>query len=262
MDNSNNQKPVVLVLAGHDPSGGAGIQADIESIAHAGCHAVTVITSLTNQNTSKVTEIIPQDPNIFTEQIRLILEDMSIAACKVGMIGDSALLEAIAIELTQIKVPLVLDPVMSSTTGHDFFNEDIREKMLALLLPLTTITTPNSVEAKTLTRSTDLPNAANSLLEHGADSVLITGTHEDTDAVINSLYTKNEAPTEYHWERLPGSFHGSGCTLSSNIAAHLAHGEKINSAVEKAQEYTWESLKHGLKLGRGQLQPNRFFNRI
>jgi hydroxymethylpyrimidine/phosphomethylpyrimidine kinase len=259
MTNSNNQKPVVLVIAGHDPSGGAGIQADIESISSAGCHATTVITSLTTQNTNKVLDVIPQDPEPFRNQIRLILEDMDIVACKIGMIGSIKLLEVIVNELTDLNFPIVLDPVMSSTSGKNFSDDDICKNMLTSLLPLTTLITPNSIEATLLTQEDDLTAAANILMDYGTESVLITGTHNDTHEVINSLYTKQDPLIEYHWERLPDTFHGSGCTLSSRIAALLALGNDLKTSVEKAQEYTWLSLKHGLKLGRGQAQPNRFY---
>ena len=259
MTNSNNQKPVVLVIAGHDPSGGAGIQADIESISSAGCHATTVITSLTTQNTNKVLDVIPQKPEPFRNQIRLILEDMDIVACKIGMIGSIKLLEVIVNELAGLNIPVVLDPVMSSTTGKQFSGDDICKKMLTSLLPLTTLITPNCIEATLLTQKDNLTAAANTLLSHDADSVLITGTHAETPEVINTFYTKQGSPIEYHWERLPESFHGSGCTLSSRIAAQLALGNDLKTSVEKAQEYTWLSLKHGLKLGHGQAQPNRFY---
>ena len=259
MTNSNNQKPVVLVIAGHDPSGGAGIQADIESISSAGCHAATVITSLTTQNTSKVVDILPQEPEPFRNQIRLILEDMDIVACKIGMIGSLKLLEVIVSELAELVVPIVLDPVMSSATGKKFSDDDICKSMLTSLLPLTTLITPNSIEATLLTQENNLTAAANTLLNYGAESVLITGTHAESHEVINSLYTKQDPLIEYHWERLPDTFHGSGCTLSSRITALLALGNDLQTSVEKAQEYTWFSLKHGLKLGRGQAQPNRFY---
>jgi len=246
-------------MAGHDPGGGAGIQADIESIANAGCHAATVITSLTTQNTRQVVDVLPQDPEAFRKQIRLILEDINIAACKIGMIGSIELIEVIHSEISGFKVPIVLDPIISSTTGKVFADKDLCQKMITSLLPLTTIITPNSVEAKTLTKLNDLPAAANKLLGYGAGSVLITGTHEDTEDVTNSFYIKPDLSIDYHWKRLSDTFHGSGCTLSSRIAALLALGSDLKMAVENAQEYTWSTLKYGLKLGRGQAQPNRFF---
>lgn len=259
MTNSNNQKPVVLVIAGHDPSGGAGIQADIESISSAGCHAATVITSLTTQNTNKVLDVMPQEPEPFRNQIKLILEDMDIVACKIGMIGSIKLLEVIVNELAELNFPIVLDPVMSSTSGKNFSDDDICKNMLTSLLPLTTLITPNSIEAKILTQKEDLTAAAKILMDYGTESVLITGTHAETHEVINSLYSEQDQLIEYQWERLPDTFHGSGCTLSSRIAALLALGDDLKTSVEKAQEYTWLSLKHGLKLGHGQAQPNRFY---
>jgi hydroxymethylpyrimidine/phosphomethylpyrimidine kinase len=259
MINSNTQKPVVLVFAGHDPSGGAGIQADIESIANAGCHAATVITSLTCQNTSQCNEIVPQVADSFDNQIKLIMEDMEIAACKIGMIGSIELIDFIHDALSRINVPVVFDPVISAASGMTFANENICQKMITSLLPLTTILTPNTIEARTLTQLDDLTASANKLLKYGTRSVLITGTHENTDEVINSFYIEPDSPIEYRWQRLPESYHGSGCTLSSRIAALLALGNDLKTAIEDAQEYTWLSLKNGLKLGNGQFQPDRFF---
>jgi hydroxymethylpyrimidine/phosphomethylpyrimidine kinase len=259
MINSNNQKPVVLVIGGHDPSGGAGIQADIESIASAGCHATTVITSLTTQNTNKVVDVLPQKPESFRKQIKLILEDIKIASCKVGMIGSDELIDVIHEEISRLNVPLVLDPVLASGSGETFSDENICNKITSTLLPITTIVTPNSEEARILTKTTDMNEAADKLLTYGTEAVLITGTHEATDDVTNIFYTKNNTPIEYHWERLSGSFHGSGCTISSRIAAILALGNDSRTAIEKAQAYTWNTLKHGLKLGKGQAQPDRFY---
>lgn len=259
MINSNNQKPIVLVIAGHDPSGGAGIQADIECIAHAGCHAATVITSLTAQNTNQIIDFLPQEPEFFRQQISLVLEDMEIASCKIGMIGNIELIDVIESELSKLNIPIVLDPVISATSGRSFVDEHMRKKILSSLVPLTTLITPNSEEARILAQSTDLNVAADKLFAHGTKAVLITGTHEDTDAVINSFYTRNNDSTEYLWERLAGTYHGSGCTLSSRIAALLALGDNLKTAVENAQAYTWNTLKHGLMLGHGQAQPNRFY---
>lgn len=260
MINSNKQKPIVLVLAGHDPSGGAGIQADIESIANASCHTVSVITSLTTQNTHEVTEVIPQEKSSFKKQMQLILEDMDINACKIGMFGDSELIEVAHDLLSDINIPVVLDPIISSGSGTIFSNTDVCEKIISLLLPLSTIVTPNSIEARTLSGLENLHEAAEQLIKLGTENVLITGSHENTESVTNSLYSSNNKPYEYNWTRLTDTYHGSGCTLSSRIAAQLALGNDIKAAVEESQEYTWNTLSHGLKLGHGQKHPNRFFN--
>ena len=257
---SKNKKPIVLVIAGHDPSGGAGIQADIESIVNAGCHAVTVITSLTAQNTDKVANIFSQDPGFFRKQIKLIFDDFNISACKIGMISNYELVNVIHEELSDIKIPIVLDPIVDSSTGENLTHKKTYERILTALLPLSTIITPNSLEAKRLAGTQDLKIAANKLLNHGAKSVLITGSHEKTDAVINTLYQKDSSPIIYEWERLTGSFHGSGCTLSSRIAANIALGNSLKKAVKDAQEFTWQTLKNGLELGKKQIHPNRFFN--
>lgn len=259
MKNSNNDKPVVLVIAGHDPSGGAGIQADIESIASAGCHAATVITSLTAQNTSRVTDVIPQEPESFRKQINLLLDDMTISACKIGMIGHLNLINVIHDTLSKFDIPIVLDPVLSSTTGQNFTDETMRQAILSSLFPMTTIVTPNNEEARLLSQSSNLDEAAEKLLLHKTNAVLITGADEATDNITNSFYTKTDSPIHYQWEKLSETFHGSGCTLSSRIAALLAKGDELNVAVKEAQAYTWSTLKHGLKLGRSQSQPNRFY---
>ena len=253
------QKPVVLVLAGHDPSGGAGIQADIESIASAGCHAATVITSLTTQNTCKLTDVSPQSTSLFREQINLILDDMEITACKIGMLGESRLINVANEILTDKKFPIVLDPIISSSTGKVLSDKSICRKILSQLAPMTTIMTPNSGEARKLTGEDNLKFAAEKLFEYGTENVLITGTDEDTDQVYNTLYQKNDSSLEFNWARLQGNFHGSGCTLSSRIAAQLALGKSIKEAVMEAQLYTWRTLNYGLDLGKGQKHPDRFF---
>lgn len=259
MMNSNTQKPVVLVIAGHDPSGGAGIQADIETIANAGCHATTVITSLTAQNTKEVADIIPQKAETFQKQIQLIKADMNISACKIGMIGSIELIDVIVKELSTLDIPVVLDPVLASSSGQAFADEKISQKILSSLLPLITVITPNADEIRSLTRATDLKEAAKKLLLLGAKSVLLTGADEATENVNNTFYSSEAEAIEYHWRRLDGTYHGSGCTLSSRVAALLALGENLKTSIEEAQAYTWSTLEHGLKLGQGQAQPNRFF---
>lgn len=260
MSNGNSKKPVVLVLAGHDPGGGAGIQADIETLAANGCHAATVITCLTTQNTAEFGKTIPVNPVDFGQQIEFILDDMQINACKIGLITDFSVLTLIIMNLHRLNgIPVVFDPVIHAGAGGRIMPEDVITPLREKLLPLITVLTPNSPEARALTGMDNLTDAGNDLLKQGCRAVLITGTHEQTDAVVNTLHVKDHKPVEFNWERLPGVYHGSGCTLSSSIAAQLAQGETIVSAVENAQEYTWQTLKHAIKLGRQQLHPNRFY---
>ena len=257
-----NRKPVVLVLAGHDPGGGAGIQADIEAIARNGCHAVSVITCLTTQNTSEFRKSIRVDPLDFLEQVEMILEEIKVDSCKIGLITDSGILSTIEKILVKLKnIQIVLDPVISAGTGQKIITEDIRLSIHDKLIPFASIITPNSMEARALTGIDDLDSAGSALLKQGCKAVLITGTHEQSEKIINTLYYDNQL-TRYEWQRLPGNYHGSGCTLSSSIAAGLASGQDIQQAVESAQKYTWYTLKHAIRFGKSQLNPDRFFQDI
>lgn len=247
-------------MAGHDPSGGAGIQADIETIASHGCHAVTVITALTTQNTSEFMKSIPVNADDFQEQINLVLAEMPVSACKIGLIADLGILTAIEKTLASLKsIPVVLDPVINAGSGEKIMTEDVCVSLYEKLMPFTTVITPNSLEARKLSGSDDLEQAAAGFIRRGCDAVLITGTHEPDAKVINTLYRKDKPPVRCKWERLPGNYHGSGCTLSSAIAVHLARGEAIDQAIVMAQEYTWQTLKHGTLLGKNQFHPDRFF---
>jgi len=260
MDSSPQQIPVVLDFAGHDPTGGAGIQADIETIASLGGHAAPVITALTAQDTSELKYCIPQKPSDLKIQASLVLNDMPVKAFKIGLIGSVSLVEAIHDILIQHKaIPVILDPVMASATGKSLVDNKIQEAIINLLFPHTTVLTPNSLEARRLAGGMeDLDSAAERLMAYGCAYVLVTGTHEQTPAVINTLYADNRRLRVFEWERLPGSYHGSGCTLAAAIAVLLAQGCDAVSAVEEAQRFTWKALKEGYKLGKGQLHPNRF----
>ena len=265
MNNINPEKPVVLVIAGHDPSGGAGIQADIESIVSQGAQAVTIITSLTAQNTRGVGSVVHQEPERFREQLDMLLDDMTVDACKIGLVADLEQAEIIrqrlSVKITGI--PVVLDPVITAGSGHVFLDKTMQEAICEKLVPHATICTPNSIEALTLADTKDPDQAAAFLLESGAGAVLVTGGHEKQEHVINILYRRGKEPVHYKWDRLDGNYHGSGCTLSAGIAAHLANGEDMEMAVQKAQVYTCNTLKYAGQYGRAQKHPDRFFwNRI
>jgi len=260
MDKSSPNKSIVLVLAGHDPSGGAGIQADIETLAALGCVATSVITSLTAQNTQSFSHHIPQVTEDFLTQGKLIVEDMKIDACKIGAIGSPDLIRAIHKLIADKPFPVVLDPVLKSTTGHNFSNEEMCGLLCELVLPLATIITSNRDEAMQLTGEPDPQSSAEKLLEMNCKNVLMTDAEDSETKVINHLYQEDGKTQIFTYERLSGNFHGSGCTLASAISANLAKGIELIPAIEQAQEYTWYSLKHGLQLGKGQMHPNRFFN--
>ena len=253
--------PVVLVFAGHDPSGGAGIQADIEARASQGCHAATVITALTVQDTRDVQDFRPLDAVELIAQARAVLEDMPVATFKLGMLGSVENIEAIHTILNDYpEIPVVFDPVLASGCGTGLGGPELIEAMQVLLLPMTTVLTPNSPEARALARGADTLDAcALSLLDAGTDYVLVTGTHEDSRHVDNRLYHEDRLLETFTWERLPGSYHGSGCTLASSLAGLLARGLDPLAAAHEAQDYTWNALRQGYRPGLGQQLPNRLF---
>lgn len=253
--------PVAMTIAGHDPTGGAGIQADIEAIISMGCHACSVVTSVTVQDTAEVIAYAPMDADLVIQQARTLLEDMPVDAIKIGMLANREIVEAVhSILVDYPDIPVILDPVMASGSGNTLMEDEMLDALLTLLLPQTTILTPNSLEARRLAPDSDTLDAcAMSLLDHGCRYVLITGTHENTQQVNNTLYGNNRKLDTYSWERLESSYHGSGCTLASAIAALIAQGQEPLTALFEAQNFTWQSLQHGYQLGMGQKLPNRLF---
>lgn len=257
--------PIVLSFAATDPTGGAGIQADLLTLASMGCHALTVVTAITVQDTAGVEDVLPIDADWVSDQARVLLEDMPVAAFKIGLVGSVENCAAIAEVVSDYPdVPLILDPVLASGRGDEMANEDMIEAMREMLIPQTTLITPNSLEARRLAddggdEERSLADCAKRILEMGCEYVLITGTHENTPQVINTLYGQQGVIRSDSWPRLPGSYHGSGCTLASAIAATLANGLDIPEAVREAQEYTWQTLNAGFRPGMGQHIPDRFF---
>ncbi len=257
--------PIVLSFAGTDPTGGAGIQADLLTLSSMGCHALTVVTAITVQDTAGVEDIMSIEADWVTDQARVLLEDMPVAAFKIGMVGSVENCAAIAEVVSDYPdVPLILDPVFASGRGDEMATDEMIEAMRELLIPQTTIITPNSLEARRLAddgsdEEQTLEDCAKRILEMGCEYVLITGTHENTPQVVNTLYGQQGVIRSDSWQRLPGSYHGSGCTLASAIAATLANGLDVPEAVREAQEYTWQTLNAGFRPGMGQHIPDRLF---
>ena len=257
--------PIVLTFAASDPSGGAGMQADILTLASMGCHPLSVLTAITVQDTLGVEGIMALDAEWVADQARCLLEDMPVDAFKIGVLGSVENIAAIAEILSDYPdVPVVFDPVRSSGRGDELASEEMAHAVRELLLPHTTVLTPNSMEARWLADVDDdddpsLSACAEKLLEMGAEFVLITGTHEATPQVVNTLYGTKGAVRTDTWQRLAGSYHGSGCTLASAIAAMLANGLEIAEAVREAQDYTWHTLKKAYRPGMGQFLPDRLF---
>jgi hydroxymethylpyrimidine/phosphomethylpyrimidine kinase len=218
-----------------------------------GCHPLSVLTALTVQDTSGVDSVHPVDAERVRAQAELLLAETRVAAFKLGVLGSAANIHAIAGLLNDHPdVPVVLDPVLASGRGDPLSDEDMLRSLREELVPQSTVVTPNSIEARLL-------GGAPALLAAGCEYVLVTGTHEPGEQVLNVLYDASGMVREDRWPRLPASYHGSGCTLASAIAAALANGLAVPEAVRDAQEYTWQSLAAGYRTGAGQLIPNRFF---
>jgi hydroxymethylpyrimidine/phosphomethylpyrimidine kinase len=261
MKSTSTGRPAVLVFAGLDPTGGAGLQADIEAVGAMGGHALPVATAITAQDTRDVTSCTAVDAASIIEQARVVLADIAVDAFKVGLVGSVEAIGAIHTILEDYHgTPVVIDPVCTSGAGTALTDDEQMDAIVSLLLPLATVVTPNSVEARLLTPEADSLNAAaQELLSYGCEFVLLTGTHDSSPDVVHRLYTDRRLVQSFHCERLAGSYHGSGCTLSSAIAALLGHGLDPLAAVGKALEYTLETLRHATTMGGGQLIPHRLF---
>lgn len=261
--------PTVLTFAATDPTSGAGLQADILTFASIGCYPLSVVTAITAQDTLGVENVMVFDADWVNEQARTILEDVAVSAFKLGMLGSVENIAVIAeIMADYPDVPLLIDPILSSGRGDELANDEMQAAMIDLLFPQATLITPNSLEARRYAfsddsdeevESTSLEESAQRLLAMGPEYVLITGTHERSPEVVNTLFGERGQISAYNWERLPGSYHGSGCTLTSAIAACMAHGLSIEEAVQEGQEYTWQTLKSAFRPGMGQYVPDRMF---
>ncbi len=253
-------RPSVLIFAGSDPSGGAGLQADIQAVAALGAHPLSAITALTVQDNDRVYNVHPVPAALVQQQAHALIAKMDIAAVKIGIVGNRANAEAIAdvLHLMKKKSPslhVVLDPVLASGHG-DALSQDSPAKAIEVLLPLATIVTPNLPEATALCGGDfRMDKQVEYLLCH-CPNVLIKGGHGNGPEVVNRLFTNSNHCT-WTWPRLEGSFHGTGCTLASAIAALLAGGKTMVDAVETAQAYCNQALVSAYAIADGQQIPNR-----
>jgi hydroxymethylpyrimidine/phosphomethylpyrimidine kinase len=244
--------PNVLAFSAADPTCGAGLQADVLTLASLGCHPLSVLTAYTVQDTHGVASLRELDAAQVEAQARCLLADARVRAVKLGVVGGAANARAIAALLAELPgVPVVLDPVLASARGDALGDA---ESLRGLLAPRATVVTPNSIEARAL-------GGPEALIALGCEYVLVTGTHQPGEDVVNTLYGKGGVLRADRWPRLPGSYHGSGCTLASAIAARLALGDDVLEAVRRAQDYTWCALERGYRPGGGQHVPDRLHAR-
>ena len=255
----------VLSIAGSDPSGGAGIQADIKTISALGCYAMTAITYLTAQNTTGVRSIMPSTGAIVADQIDMIMEDIPPMAIKTGMLCNLNVASIVADKLEQYRPDnIVVDPVMVSTSGSKLLDDDAIDLIVKRIFPLSTIITPNKSEAKVLTGETDPDRQAKILMGMGCRNVLLKGGDSDRkDFKIDYLYLENKhTGIELRADAVNTvNTHGTGCTLSSAIASYLALGYDLEQAVRAAKFYISRALEAGafVTTGRGHGPVNHFY---
>lgn len=256
---ASNPPAIVLAFAASDPTGGAGIQADLLTLSSMGCYALSVITAITVQDTAGVEDVMAIDSDWVADQARALLEDMPVAAFKIGMTASVENAEAIHTLLQDYPgLPVIFDPVLAGGGGGSLAREDLEQALMDLLVPLTTVITPNSVEARALCSDADtLEACAQQFMAQGAEYVFITGGHENTSNIVNRLWGHRQFISEYQQTRLPGEYHGTGCTLASAIAGYVAHGAPVPTAIRDAQAYTARTVANARRLGMGQLIPNR-----
>jgi hydroxymethylpyrimidine/phosphomethylpyrimidine kinase len=248
----------VLTIAGSDPSGGAGIQADLKTVLALGGHGMSVLTAVTVQNSMGVTGWWPVPSTVVRDQFVAVVADIGVDVVKTGMLGEVETVEAVARLLEPLHaagVPIVVDPVLAASTAHPLAAAGLQIALREHLLPLATVVTPNLAEAAALTgqsveSESDLPRVAAALLASGPQWVLLKGGHLPGDAV--DLLTDGEVRTFLRAPRVDTPHtHGTGCTLASAIATELAHGRTVPEAVRRAKEYVLGAIRGGFAAGAG-----------
>jgi hydroxymethylpyrimidine/phosphomethylpyrimidine kinase len=248
----------VLIVAGSDSGGGAGIQADIKAVTAMGAFAATAVTALTAQNTLGVHGVWPVPTDFLRQQMRLVLEDIGADALKTGMLHDTPTIEAVCEEIAALapSVPLVADPVMVAKGGHALLQPEAVEAIRRLLLPMAAVITPNLPEAEVLLGravpdAAAMPDAARDLLAMGPRAVLLKGGHLPGGTVVDLLATP-EGIEAFESPRIESRHtHGTGCTLASAIAAGIAQGMRLRDAVARARAYVQAAIRSAPGLGRG-----------
>ncbi|MBL8251418.1 MAG: bifunctional hydroxymethylpyrimidine kinase/phosphomethylpyrimidine kinase [Candidatus Competibacter sp.] len=248
----------VLIVAGSDSGGGAGIQADLKTVTALGGYAATAITALTAQNTQGVFGIIGVEPSFIVQQMRLVLEDIGADCVKTGMLHNAAVIDAVAeaLEDAAANIPVVVDPVMYAKGGDSLLDPAARETLIQRLLPKAALITPNVREAESLSGLTirqaeDLELAARQLLRLGPAAVLVKGGHLPGATVTDWLVWREGARTFSAPRSTSRNTHGTGCTLASAIAVGLAQGLMLGAAVERALAYVREAIRTAPDLGKG-----------
>ena len=256
---------IALTIAGSDPGGGAGIQADLKTFAAHGVFGVTAITAVTAQNTTGVMAVAPLAADLVAAQIEAVVSDLGVHAVKTGMLANAAIVEAVAAAVADLEVPfLVVDPVMVATSGDTLLDDEGLLAMKKELVPRAHAVTPNIPEAEVLSgvairNEDDSREAAKRIFALGPVYVVITGGHGSGDRLVDLVYD-GEVFTDFAAERVEGRHtHGTGCSFSAALTAHLALGRRLPEAIPLAQEYVAGAIRHAPGLGRGSGPLNHFW---
>ena len=240
----------ILSIGGSDPSSGAGIQSDIKTFSNYDVYGFTVITAITSQNTKKVASIEPVSSKSLKTQLDSILSDFQIDAVKIGMVYDSKTIKTIHSKLKNLKVPIIVDPIIKSTTGAMLLKKNAIVDYKKMIVPLADVITPNKYEAKVLSGISNPGKAARKMQKMGAKCVIITGATTSKGKISDLILEENREYT-ISGKKIPITNHGSGCNYSASIAVSLTKGNTINSAVKTAKDYVYQSIKNSKKLGKG-----------
>ncbi len=257
--------PIVLSIAGSDPGGGAGIQGDIKAIHANGAYALSVVTAITAQNTIETTDVFDLPLHIIQAQLKAIFDDFEVAAIKTGMLASKEIVECVADVLKQqMPMPLILDPVMMSTSGYPLLKPDATQTLKKNLIPLASLLTPNIAEAEFLaemkiTSRSEAESAAKAIHQLGCGAVLLKGGHLSEAPGCDLLY--DGVTLTWFEGRLINTLHthGTGCTYASAIAANLARNRTLQEAVADAKHYVTEAIRYGLNIGQGHGPVNQLY---
>ncbi len=238
-------RPTVLCFSGLDPSGGAGLQADIEAIGQTGSHAAIACTALTVQDSQRVYGFETVSPQLLRQQAEAVLNDLPVQAIKSGMLGSTDNIDVLAgILSNRPELAYILDPVLVANSGGSLGDPATLVRAFQQLIPLATLITPNTVELRTLTGCQDIEQATQRLFEQGAQAILVKGAHEhEPHRIRHWLYMDGECVAQSMWPRLAGEFHGSGCSLASHIAGFMAQGFALKEAVQRSELWLHGTLK-------------------
>lgn len=245
--------PVVMSITGHDPSGGSGISADIETLSSLGCHCAPIISQLSARDTHSQKDLVVTDTALLIEQVRALLEDINIHLLNIGEVGSIGNIEAVHTILNDYPdITVVFHPKLND------IEEGMGSAMTSLLLPQAKVVVLSKEDALSLAPGADTLSAcAQELLEYGSENLLIIGDDSSTDKIAHHWFSQHGHNQQYQWNRLPHPYYGANSTLCAALSAYLAHGLSMAESIQQAQQFSWQSLQQGRRIGMGKILPNR-----